>query len=73
VVYIKKADNEINNKPKNIANLNNILKLKESVISKYSQHSLITTPLKIIANIRHMIPNISTTTINYSPLNQIYQ
>jgi hypothetical protein len=71
VVYIKKADNEINNKPKNIAIFNNILKLKESVKSKYSQQSLIITPLKIIVNVKYMILNIFATAINYSPLNQI--
>jgi hypothetical protein len=68
---MKKVDNEISNKLKNIAIFNNILKLKESVISKYSQQSLITTPLKIIVNIRHIIPNISVAVIDYSPLNQI--
>ena len=58
-------DNEINNTLKNIAIFNNILRLKRSVISKYSQQSLIIIPLKIIANIKHMILNISATVINH--------
>jgi hypothetical protein len=68
---MKKVDNKINNKPKNIAIFNNILKPKESVISKYSQQSLIITPLKNIVNVKYMILNIFATAINYSPLNQI--
>lgn len=52
-----------------MANFNNILKPKESVIPKYFQQSLIIIPHKIIIYIKYIILNISA--INYSPLNQI--